>query len=101
MQKVIGKYSVHVLQQVYAHINAGEFISALDLIHKARQQIHSDFQEAMPDMAADQIHQITVVNLVLTRLSQAEDCIWKILSNSLQSFCLGHPFSSQQYSQIF
>lgn len=101
MQKVIGKYSVQVLQQVYENINSGNFIDALDLIRNSLAQIHIDFQQAMPAMKPEQIHKITVVNLVITRLSQAEECIWKILSHSLQNFCLGHPFSSEQYSQIF
>ena len=101
MQNVIGKYSTQVLQQVYEMINSGELIEALALIRKAQTEIYSDFHQAMPSLDKSQLHDVKILDMIITRLAQAEECIWKILGHSLQNFCLGHPFSSEQYGQVF
>ena len=82
-------------------INRGEFIDALALIRKAQTEIYADFREAMPHLDKSQFHDVKILDMIITRLGQAEECIWKTLGHSLQNFCLGHPFSSEQYGQVF
>ena len=55
----------------------------------------------MPHLDKSQFHDVKILDMIITRMGQAEECIWKILGHSLQNFCLGHPFSSEQYGQVF
>jgi len=101
MHAVIGKYSTQVLHQVYEMTNIGDFVGALGLIRKAQSEIYADFQEALPQLEKAELHNVKILDLIHSRLGQAEECIWKILAHSLQNFCLGHSFSSEQYGQVF
>ena len=78
-----------------------ENLKALALIRKAKTEIYADFRQAMPHLDKSQFHDVKILDMIITRLGQAEECIWKILGHSLQNFCLGHPFSSEQYGQVF
>lgn len=64
-------------------INSGEFMDALALIRKAQREIYTDFRQAMPGLEESKFRDVKILDLIITRLEQAEECIWKILGHSL------------------